>query len=50
MTGNLEKARKIYKKIMEIIQEAEKEGFCCHWDECISINEEFFSHSQLYEG
>lgn len=43
-------AKEAYKQIMEGIKRAESSGVvCCHWDECITVDDELFHSRHMRE-
>lgn len=44
-------AKKAYLQINDAISDLEEKypGLSCHWDECISIDEYFFTGRKLYD-
>lgn len=48
----LEIAKRAYKGIKAAIDQFESQGlhYCAHWDECISVDDEFFQGCELRDG
>lgn len=41
-------AREGYRKVQGAIEEVEAAGVCrCHWDECMTVDDEFFHGHEL---
>jgi hypothetical protein len=40
-----------YRILKSVIDELEKDGkICCHWHDCITVDDEFFTGADLREG
>ena len=41
-------AKEAYRQISAVINELEKDGIvCCHWDGCITVDDELFHEQQM---